>query len=163
MGTYATAVIFTAFQFVNVAFLESGSLVVTTVVLVLPFAALVAQRLSVNPSSQHRGSRDTDENALGSKKRFLGDYSHHSSTGGPGSCQHQGATLNTRVAAGPHHPGVATRQRSADPIDLELQRIDDDGDGNGGCGNSGGGQFQEKDAAGGVRVDRSIERREERI
>lgn len=152
-------VVFTAFQFVDVVFLESGSLVLTTVVLVLPFAALVAQRLSGNPASQHRGSRDTDENTLGSKKRFLDNYSHHSTTAGPGSRRYnqQGAMLNTQIAAGPHSPGVPTRQRSADPIDLELQRIDDDEDGNG------GGQLQEKHAAGGVRVNRSIERREERI
>ncbi|TLS27484.1 hypothetical protein PpBr36_05443, partial [Pyricularia pennisetigena] len=124
---------------------ESASLTITSVVLVLPLGTLVAQRLAVaNTVAGSTGTTDMDD-----KLAFLGNATtatHHSSS----------AAGRSRLASPRLHSQLSTSVSAGkprvDPIDLELQRIDDDD-----------GDFGRSGSAGGVRIERSIERREERL
>ena len=92
---------------------EAGSLTYTSVVLFLPLGTLVAQRLSTSPSfSAQTRSVNTAKSATNasSKKGFLSNWSHHS----------QGVANNVSI-----HSGRPLKEK-VDPVDLELQRIDDD-------------------------------------
>ncbi len=81
---------------------ESGSLTSTSVIIILPLGTLVAQRIATAGTLASNGaSRRTDTSE--SKKRFLGNWSHHSN--------------------GTAHVTSLPKEK-VDPVDLELQRID---------------------------------------
>ena len=92
---------------------EPGSLTYTSVVLVLPLGTLVAQRLSASStfSAQLRSRNTGNSSATPSKKRFLSSWSHQSR-----------GVNNVSVQGGCPTPP----KEKVDPIDRELQRIDDE-------------------------------------
>ncbi|KAI7915715.1 hypothetical protein M9X92_008277 [Pyricularia oryzae] len=144
-------VLFAGLYYGNFGQFESASLTITSVVLVLPLGTLVAQRLAVN-NTVAGSSANTD---MDDKLAFLGNATTVTSSAA-GFAGSSASATRSRLASPRQHSQLSTSVSAgkprADPIDLELQRIDDEDD-----------DFSRSGSAGGVRVERSIERREERL
>jgi len=100
-------------EFGNFTNFESGSLTMTSVIVVLPLGTLVAQRLATAPSTtaQTGSGNSRSSNKSGSKKGFLSSWSHRS--GGLAS------QVTSRIQRSPP-------KEKPDHVDLELQRIIND-------------------------------------
>lgn len=111
----------------------------------------MAQRLAVN-NTVAGSSANTD---MDDKLAFLGNATTVTSSAA-GFAGSSASATRSRLASPRQHSQLSTSVSAgkprADPIDLELQRIDDEDD-----------DFSRSGSAGGVRVERSIERREERL
>lgn len=135
--TIAPQVIFAGLEFGSFTAFESGSLTYTSVVIVLPLGTLVAQRLA-NPAAFTTPTGSNHSHVASSRVPFLKCWQR--TAGSPdGSC-------SAATSTAPHH-GVTSHVVSN------------------GCREKAGRRAAayDEDLERGVRVDREIEHREERI
>jgi len=102
--------VFAGLEFGTFQSFESGSLTLTSVIIILPLGTLVAQRLAAAGTFASPAGRYASHSS-DSKKRFVGTWSHHSN-------KPSGSSSAATAAR------VSTKER-VDPIDLELQRIEE--------------------------------------
>lgn len=119
---------FAGIQFAPNVDFEVGSLTITSVVIVLPLGALIAQRISSLSSTAslndnfHSDTFNPSSNA--SRPGKLGSYSEKSYASVKQAAR-AGSGCNSTLASSAA-PDFATQHQAAsrDPIDLELSRID---------------------------------------
>ena len=164
------AVLFTGLQWGEFVNFESGSLTMTSVIVILPLGTLVAQRLA-NPSSSYVSNAGVSSaaSASGASKRRLLSHGHtnrtHGSTVPDSPLQPNGKGTTTtgvtsQISSAASSPMVGSEKSRGrgggygyptDNIDAELARIDGDEHG------------EDLEQGQGVRMTRSIQRSVEHI
>ena len=106
---------------------ESGSLTLTSVILILPLGTLTAQRISSQGSQSYMAGEKFRRQQPQTRSAFGAASSHQANHTKPASVtfSSNGTTVTPQISAG-SRPEVSLMDRPErmDPIDLELSRID---------------------------------------
>ncbi|OAA79849.1 mating-type alpha-pheromone receptor PreB [Akanthomyces lecanii RCEF 1005] len=119
--------IFAGLEWAKFTNFESGSLTLTSVILILPLGTLTAQRISSQGSQSYMAGEKFRKQQPQTRSAFGAASSHQANHTKPASVtfSSNGTTVTPQISAG-SRPEVSLMDRPErmDPIDLELSRID---------------------------------------